>query len=83
MTREEAIRELENSIKVGLSPDIESRKMAIKALKQYGALQEIRAEIDSYCSDNRDRNDGLYIAMRIIDKHLPGTGEIYPDEFED
>ena len=46
-------------------------------------LQEIRAEIDSYCSDNRDRNDGLYIAMKIIDKHLPGTGEIYPDEFED
>ncbi len=33
-------------------------------------LQDIRAEIDSYCSDNRDRNDGLYIAMKIIDKHL-------------
>lgn len=33
-------------------------------------LEDIRAEIDSYCSDNRDRNDGLYIAMRIIDKHL-------------
>ena len=33
-------------------------------------LEDIRAEIDGYCSDNRDRNDGLYIAMRIIDKHL-------------
>ena len=32
-------------------------------------IEQIRAEIDSYCSDNRDRNDGLYIAMRIIDKH--------------
>lgn len=32
-------------------------------------LEEIRAEIDSYCSDNRDRNDGLCIAMMIIDKY--------------
>ena len=32
-------------------------------------LDKIRAEIDSHCSDNRDRNDGLYIAMRIIDKY--------------
>ena len=32
-------------------------------------LDKIRSEIDSYCSDNRDRNDGLYIAMRIIDKY--------------
>lgn len=32
-------------------------------------LQEIRQEIDKHCSDNRDRNDGLYIAMKIIDKY--------------
>lgn len=32
-------------------------------------LNDIRAEIDGYCSDNRDRNDGLYIAMKIIDKY--------------
>lgn len=32
-------------------------------------LDKIRTEIDSYCSDNRDRNDGLYIAMKIIDKY--------------
>lgn len=32
-------------------------------------LDKIRAEIDSHCSDNRDRNDGLYIAMQIIEKY--------------
>lgn len=32
-------------------------------------LDKIRAEIDGHCSDNRDRNDGLYIAMKIIDKY--------------
>ena len=32
-------------------------------------LNKIRAEIDSHCSDNRDRNDGLYIAMKIIDRY--------------
>ena len=32
-------------------------------------LDKIRTEIDGYCSDNRDRNDGLYIAMKIIDKY--------------
>lgn len=36
-------------------------------------IEDIKAEIDSYCSDNRDRNDGLYIAMRIIDKHTKET----------
>ena len=30
-------------------------------------LKDIRAKKDSHCSDNRDRNDGLYIAMKIID----------------
>ena len=32
-------------------------------------LDKIRAEIDSHCGDNRDRNDGLYIAMKIIEKY--------------
>jgi hypothetical protein len=35
-------------------------------------LDKIRTEIDSHCSDNRDRNDGLYIAMKIIDKYKEG-----------
>ena len=38
-------------------------------------IEDIKAEIDSYCSDNRDRNDGLYIAMRIIDKHTAESEE--------
>lgn len=46
-----------------------TREEIIKSLPK-SILEDIRAEIDSYCSDNRDRNDGLYIAMRIIDKHL-------------
>ena len=33
-------------------------------------IEDIKAEIDKHCSDNRDRNDGLYIAMKIIDKHI-------------
>lgn len=37
-------------------------------------FDKIRAEIDSYCSDNRDRNDGLYIALRIIDKYRESEG---------
>ena len=48
---------------------IDALQNAIKALEQEPVLDKIRAEIDSYCSDNRDRNDGLYIAMRIIDKY--------------
>ena len=45
-------------------------KDAFEHLKERAsALDKIRAEIDSHCSDNRDRNDGLYIAMKIIDKY--------------
>ena len=43
--------------------------MAIKSLEHEDILDKIKAEIDSHCSDNRDRNDGLYIAMKIIDKY--------------
>ena len=38
-------------------------------------IEDIKAEIDSHCSENRDRNDGLYIAMKIIDKHIKGESE--------
>lgn len=52
----------------------DDRKKYIEELMQphipLRVLQEIRQEIDSHCSDNRDRNDGLYIAMKIIDKHI-------------
>lgn len=51
----------------------EAKKVAIATMRKYQKLErvldKIRAEIDSYCSDNRDRNDGLYIAMKIIDKY--------------
>lgn len=39
-------------------------------------LNKIRTEIDSHCSDNRDRNDGLYIAMKIIDKYRAESEDI-------
>ena len=73
MTREEAIKIISQMIKdeEGFLSDntVEAHKMAIKALEQEPILDKIRAEIDSHCSDNRDRNDGLYIAMKIIDKY--------------
>ena len=47
-----------------------------KALDMADAIEDIKAEIDSHCSDNRDRNDGLYIAMKIIDKHISGKEEL-------
>ncbi len=43
--------------------------------KEIGLFEDIKADIDSHCSDNRDRNDGLYIAMKIIDKHIREDGE--------
>ena len=49
----------------------------VKASAEYHrlVLEQIRAEIDSHCSENRDRNDGLYIAMKIIDKHTKGDSK--------
>ena len=55
------------------------RKKAKRWKKKYFALktdiEKAKAEIDSYCSENRDRNDGLYIAMKIIDKRTSGKEE--------
>ena len=56
MTREEAIKELQNSINVGLSPDVESRKMAIKALK---------AEPCEDCISREDAIKLVYKARRM------------------
>ena len=41
----------------------------VNEIPTVNVLDKIRAEIDGHCSDNRDRNDGLYIAMKIIDKY--------------
>lgn len=50
---------------------IERLTKDVKASAKYHrmVLDKIRDEIDRHCSDNRDRNDGLYIAMKIIDKY--------------
>lgn len=62
---------------------------AIKALEQYGALPEIRSELTKAYADPYDRSAFRYTTVSLlevldlIDKHLPGTGEIYPGEFED
>lgn len=74
MTREEAIHEL-SEMKLDAWTDhreMEALDMAINILR---SIEDIKAEIDKHCSDNRDRNDGLYIAMKIIDKHIGGDNE--------
>lgn len=48
---------------------LHNRTIYDDAIRNGIPLEKIRDEIDSYCSDNRDRNDGLYIAMKIIDKY--------------
>ena len=73
MTNKEAIEELKKVDTLDMPARLcEAHYMAIKALEQEpksDVFEKIRAEIDSHCSDNRDRNDGLYIAMKIIDKY--------------
>lgn len=49
--------------------DIDEIRIVISDEPTVDVLERIRAKIDSYCSENRDRNDGLYIAMKIIDKY--------------
>ena len=84
MTREEAIKIIQikqipqcGDREITLDEEYQAFEMAISALEQPTVcdIEQIRAEIDSYCSDNRDRNDGLYVAMRIIDKHTKGAQE--------
>ena len=46
-------------------------EMAIKALKQYGALQEIRQEIlDKYITATGEINTVANGCLKIIDKHI-------------
>lgn len=69
--REKLIKHLKYNRSIGADYMITDEDVdeIIKALEQESVLDKIRAEIDSHCSDNRDRNDGLYIAMKIIDKY--------------
>lgn len=72
MNKESSIKQLKR-IKQEMThaDDVNALDFAIRYMKNK-TLEKIRAEIDSHCSDNRDRNDGLYIAMKIIDKYREG-----------
>lgn len=72
MTREEKINTLRTIIQECEDYQWQRKETLfeiIKDLEQEPVLDKIRSEIDSHCGDNRDRNDGLYIAMRIIEKY--------------
>ena len=60
--------ELKQKIDEGFTNQVIINKLW-DATKNGTPLEQIRQEIDKYCSENRDRNDGLYIAMKIIDKY--------------
>ena len=72
MNKESSIKQLKR-IKQDMThaDDVNALDFAIRFMNNK-TLEKIRAEIDSHCSDNRDRNDGLYIAMKIIDKYREG-----------
>ena len=73
MTREEAIEKLNNAKGCPLLYDshIEAFDMAISALEQE-PLENIRAEIASHIGGCGFLNDGLDLALEIIDKHIEG-----------
>ena len=69
-------KELKSAIyNCGLFLNPADKTSLINAINNGIPLNDIRAEIDGYCSDNRDRNDGLYIAMKIIDKYMRADRE--------
>ena len=77
MTTDEAIERLEQMIEWGdpYEVDADACKVAIKALKQYGVLQEIRQEIETEYNKYRNMSDkwderanGIGTALEIIDK---------------
>lgn len=80
MTREQAKREIDN-IDFYLqhhTDDYSERShdammMAIQALSQE-PLENIREEIASHIGGCGFLNDGLDVALRIIDKHCPSCG---------
>ena len=73
MTREEAIEKLNNAKGCPLLYDshIEAIDMAISALEQE-PLENIRVEIASHIGGCGFLNDGLDLALEIIDKHIEG-----------
>ena len=69
MTREEALQILDTIPTIG--EQVDALEMAISALEQE-PLENIRAEIASHIGGCGFRNDGLDVALRIIDKHIEG-----------
>ena len=75
MTREKAIELLRSwdGVYIGYSSDEveEAHNMAISALEQE-PLENIRAEIASHIGGCGFLNDGLDLALEIINKHIEG-----------
>lgn len=69
MTREEALQLLDTIPTIG--EQVDALEMAISALEQE-PLENIRAEIASHIGGCGFLNDGLDVALRIIDKHIEG-----------
>ena len=87
MTREEAIEVMKayrdkviNSVSNQLDGDIKAFNMAIRALSQEPP-ENIREEIASHIGGCGFLNDGLDLALEIIDKHIEsedkGCGKKY------
>ena len=69
MTREEALQILDTIPTIG--EQVDALEMAISALEQE-PLENIRAEIASHIGGCGFLNDGLDLALEIIDKHIEG-----------
>lgn len=77
--REEALQDLMLAqADVFYRPKDESIDMAIKALKNHISLENIKADIQKYISENKNSDDlylsgcgdGAYHSLAIIDKHI-------------
>ena len=71
MTREEALQILDTIPTIG--EQVDALEMAISALEQE-PLENIRAEIASHIGGCGFLNDGLDLALEIIDKYCPSCG---------
>lgn len=69
MTREEALQILDTIPTIG--EQVDALEMAIQALSQE-PLENIREEIASHIGGCGFLNDGLDVALEIIDKHIEG-----------
>ena len=84
MTIEEAITDLYLAqADVFYRPKDESIDMAIKALKNHISLEDIKADIQKYISENKNSDDlylsgcgdGAYHALAILNRHIKENKE--------